>query len=519
MKLIQMAAIMAGVMMCGAAYGQGMAINTSGATAHASAMLDVTATDKGVLVPRMRMSERDGIAAPAEGLLIYQTDGTSGFYYYSDSAWRPIAGGSSGGGSGGSSNWTIAGSNIYNNNSGRVGVGTSVPAARLHVADSSVLFGGGSGIPGTAGAPPATGAGRRMMWYADKAAFRAGYVSGDVWNKDSVGNYSSALGYNVKARGQYASALGYETVAQGMASVSGGYGAEAYGDGAVALGYYPMAIGNRSVALGGGTASGQYAVALGAGNAEGEQAVGINGLAFGHNTLALGGGYANGFGARAIGGGACASSSFSMALGNNIGTGTHIGSVVIGDGTGELSGPLTPVHNSDAANQMMMRFAGGYKLYSDSGLSIGAQLAPGASAWSTISDRRRKEHLHSVDGVKMLEKLSAMELHSWNYKGQDPKLNRHYGPMAQDFFAAFGNDGVGVVGNDTTINQADMDGVTFVLVQALERRTAAQEERIKRLEAENAALKAEGKQQLELMAGRIDAIETMLKAERKLTKQ
>ena len=43
-----------------------------------------------------------------------------------------------------------------------------------------------------------------------------------------------------------------------------------------------------------------------------------------------------------------------------------------------------------------------------------------------------------------------MTLESWNYKGHDPSQFRHYGPTAQEFFAAFGDDGFGVVGTDTT---------------------------------------------------------------------
>jgi uncharacterized protein YhaN len=44
--------------------------------------------------------------------------------------------------------------------------------------------------------------------------------------------------------------------------------------------------------------------------------------------------------------------------------------------------------------------------------------------------------------------------------------------MAQDFFAAFGHDGVGRFGSETTINSADMVGILMIAVQALEKRTA-----------------------------------------------
>ena len=39
----------------------------------------------------------------------------------------------------------------------------------------------------------------------------------------------------------------------------------------------------------------------------------------------------------------------------------------------------------------------------------------------------------------MLIKIRGLSLTSWNYLGQDSKQFRHYGPMAQDFFAAFGH--------------------------------------------------------------------------------
>lgn len=57
-------------------------------TPDASAMLDVTATGKGLLVPRMSMANRP--AAPATGLLIYQTDNTPGFYVYNGTAWTAV---------------------------------------------------------------------------------------------------------------------------------------------------------------------------------------------------------------------------------------------------------------------------------------------------------------------------------------------------------------------------------------------------------------------------------------------
>lgn len=56
-------------------------------TPNTSAQLDVNSTNKGFLPPRMTQSQRNNIATPATGLLIYQTDNTPGFYYYNGSAW------------------------------------------------------------------------------------------------------------------------------------------------------------------------------------------------------------------------------------------------------------------------------------------------------------------------------------------------------------------------------------------------------------------------------------------------
>jgi hypothetical protein len=44
--------------------------------------------------------------------------------------------------------------------------------------------------------------------------------------------------------------------------------------------------------------------------------------------------------------------------------------------------------------------------------------------------------------------------------------------MAQDFFAAFGHDGLGQIGSETTINSGDLAGILMIAVQALEKRTA-----------------------------------------------
>lgn len=66
-----------------------VAINTDGTNPDNSAMLDIKSTGKGVLLPRLTVSQRNAIPDPAEGLLIYCTNcGTNGsLSIYSNGSW------------------------------------------------------------------------------------------------------------------------------------------------------------------------------------------------------------------------------------------------------------------------------------------------------------------------------------------------------------------------------------------------------------------------------------------------
>ena len=81
---------LAAVLLTATTYAQ-VGINIE--TADGSAALDIVSTTGGLLVPRMTETQRNQIndsAGPAEGLMIYQTDGTAGFYYYNGSSWSEV---------------------------------------------------------------------------------------------------------------------------------------------------------------------------------------------------------------------------------------------------------------------------------------------------------------------------------------------------------------------------------------------------------------------------------------------
>ncbi len=472
-------------------------INTDGSQPDNSAMLDVKSTDKGILIPRMTQAQRDAIASPATGLMIYQTDGTTGFYFYDGSAWQLIktgdklwldnspniyvgadkkvvigknnttgtfevstqvasgtytadqctggtataqeyqnpytpdklfddnTGGSSlwrnnnnlpvwiqydfgagnekkiskyrlywaGGntdftpysweflGSNDGTNWTTLDTqtgqnnwtsgqwreytftntqsyqiyrlNIINNNGqgstgvylnememmeevynahsalyvkdNHTGIGTDTPTATLDVngtfkytdgtegngkiltsdadgnatwADKNTITntldqaydqggaGAGKNIIADAGAvrvdgtdgflvtgnygsgntidSEVTGAGTRMFFNPNKAAFRAGYVLSNGWDDVNIGDYSVAMGYNVRATGNHSTALGINTLATGNVSVAIGESLRASGYNSTAIGSNTEASGDISTAMGANTTAPSYAeIAIG----------------------------------------------------------------------------------------------------------------------------------------------------------------------------------------------------------------------------------------------------------------
>ena len=76
--------LLAAVLLTATTYAQ---IGINNETPDASAALDITSTTGGLLIPRMTETQRDAISPAATGLMIYQTDGTAGFYYYNGSSW------------------------------------------------------------------------------------------------------------------------------------------------------------------------------------------------------------------------------------------------------------------------------------------------------------------------------------------------------------------------------------------------------------------------------------------------
>jgi hypothetical protein len=121
----------------------------------------------------------------------------------------------------------------------------------------------------------------------------------------------------------------------------------------------------------------------------------------------------------------------------------------------------------------------------------GVTLPPGSGSWSVLSSRGAKANLAPVDGVQIAEALAALPIATWRYTGQGDAV-RHIGPMAEDFYAAFG-----LGEDDQQISAVDADGVALAAIQGLyqrlqerEAQVEAQQGRIEALEARLASLEA-----------------------------
>jgi len=208
---------------------------------------------------------------------------------------------------------------------------------------------------------------------------------------------------------------------------------------------------------------------------------------------------ASGVNSLAIGNGSTASGDYSAAIGVNVSTNSLAGSMCFGDYNNSYN------LSAAVANQMNMRFDGGYRLFTNAGMTAGVLMTNGANSWSVISDKRKKENLETANAESFLIKIDTMALGSWNYKKQNAKKFRHYGPMAQDFYAAFGKDSYGTIGCDTLIASSDFDGVNMIAIKGLVKRTNA-------LAKENDTLKV-------LMAKNTLTISTLLDKNEKLTEK
>ena len=82
-----------------------------------------------------------------------------------------------------------------------------------------------------------------------------------------------------------------------------------------------------------------------------------------------------------------------------------------------------------------------------------------------------------MDAREVLAKVAALPLTKWNYK--ENTGSTHIGPMAQDFYAAFG-----VGPDDKHIASVDADGVALAAIQGLNQKMEQQAGQLKQKDVE-----------------------------------
>jgi hypothetical protein len=292
---------------------------------------------------------------------------------------------------------------------------------------------------------PAEGSGTRFMWYAAKAALRAGQINGTQWDDANIGLYSTAFGENVRALGDNSIVVGKNSVAANTGTVALGEGHTATGANSVALGY-----GASTSTINGAPRTGTFVFS--------DRSVPLT-YSFNSTSPDINSQFhptvTNSFNVRAVNG------SFFY-------TNTALSTGFIFNST---TATMT-LNNS----KLTMASDGTTTLTSNSGGSAGVTLPAGGGAWNNLSDRHTKDNFRAVNPREILRGVLNLPISTWNYRTQNASI-RHIGAMAQDFKAAFqvGED-------DKHISTIDPDGVALAAIQGL---NAEMIERTTRLQAEN----------------------------------
>jgi len=95
------------------------------------------------------------------------------------------------------------------------------------------------------------------------------------------------------------------------------------------------------------------------------------------------------------------------------------------------------------------------------------------------SDKHRKMAIEPVDAREILAKVQAMPVAEWTYKHDAETGIRHIGPMAQDFYAAFGTGA-----DEKGISSLDGTGVALAAIQALSAENSELRARLEALESQ-----------------------------------
>ena len=156
------------------------------------------------------------------------------------------------------------------------------------------------------------------------------------------------------------------------------------------------------------------------------------------------------------------------------------------------------IRSASGSGNVVIQDTGGGVGIGTSSISVGDLITTGANGahltsggvWTSASGRTFKEAFANVDVSSVLTKVVALPVQTWFYK-IDHAEGRHMGPMAEDFSEAFG-----LGSDDQHVGSVDESGVALAAIQGLNQK----------LEAENAALKAEKDAEVSELQRKLDDV-------------
>lgn len=350
--------------------------------------------------------------------------------------------------------------------------GTLTDRFRVDSSGTVVAFGFVRDVGNTTGCAaqlPATGAGTRFMWLPCRGSLRFGRVpTGQTnWDDANLDDFTFAGGNQVTASGYGAFSFGDQVNVSSTVGVGFGSGITVSGTAGFSAGASNVCSGFACTAIG-------YTVRAG----------GQGSVALGYRTTA--------------------NNDYAVALGYRASNNTHTGTMVMGDES------TTDSVRNQADNEFRARYQGGFRFRTSTASNgvagaagnTGCDLNTGSGTWTCSSSRTIKSDFLDVSGTDIIDRLRTMPVTTWRYNAEESR-ERHIGPVAEDWYAAFG-----LAGGGRSVGAQDMAGVALAAAQELDRRNVALQTELAERTARLQALEA----QLQAATARSDALEARLQA-------
>lgn len=200
---------------------QSVAINADGSAPNTSAILDIKSSSKGMLVPRMTTAQRTAVTTPAPGLLVYDTDSKS-FWFYNGTAWSNLSASATAG-------WSLTGNSGTSKATNFVGTTDNQPlrfrvnnlwAGEIQPATGNVFLGLRTGQKNTTGYSN-VGIGRSALFNASLNSNIVAVGDSVLYNNGLNGDpeYDGVNNTAIGSKAMFSNTTGYDNTANGFQSL------------------------------------------------------------------------------------------------------------------------------------------------------------------------------------------------------------------------------------------------------------------------------------------------------------